>query len=94
VLEADLPRPRIAAESRLFLREPDLGTASRIATAINGQLGDKTALVEDEGSVRSSRSPTRCQAGAAMAKIRDLAVAPKRAAHGHRRQGRHRRRRR
>ncbi len=35
ILEADLPRPTIAATSRLLLREPDLGTATRIATAIN-----------------------------------------------------------
>ncbi|WP_145978960.1 flagellar basal body P-ring protein FlgI [Gemmatimonas phototrophica] len=75
VLEADLPRPTIAANSRLLLREPDLGTAMRIATAINGAMGEKTATVEDEGSVMVTL-PDSVQKPVAMAKIRDLAIAP------------------
>jgi flagellar P-ring protein precursor FlgI len=74
VLEADLPRPTIAATSRLLLREPDLGMATRIATAINGSMGDKTAVVEDEGSVIVTLADS-VQKPVAMAKIRDLAVA-------------------
>ncbi len=73
VLEADLPRPTIAATSRLLLREPDLGTAMRIATAINGAMGEKTATVEDEGSVMVT-IPDSVQKPVAMAKIRDLAI--------------------
>ena len=78
VLEADLPRPVVAASSRLLLREPDLGTATRIADAINSALGEKTAMVEDEGSVMvtladSVSKPT------ALARIRELSVRADRA---------------
>ena len=50
VLEVDpstLPPP----SPRLLLRQPDLPTASRIATAINLVFGDGTAKVEDPGSL-------------------------------------------
>lgn len=75
VLEADLPRPTIGAKSRLLLREPDLGLATRIATAVNAAMGEKTAQVEDEGSVLITLADS-VQKPVAMAKIRDLAVAP------------------
>jgi flagellar P-ring protein precursor FlgI len=75
VLEADLPRPAIVATSRLLLREPDLGTATRIAIAINATYGDKTATVEDEGSVIVTL-PDSVQKPTALARIRDLAVKP------------------
>ena len=75
VLEADLPRPTIAAVSRLLLREPDLGMATRIATAINSAMGEKTAIVEDEGAVIVTLADSVQQKPVAMAKIRDLAVA-------------------
>jgi flagellar P-ring protein precursor FlgI len=76
LLEADLPRPTLAASStRLFLREPDLGTATRIVGAINGQLGDNSATVEDEGSVRLNL-PAGAERAAAMAKVLELAVRP------------------
>lgn len=76
VLEADLPRPAIAAHSRLLLREPDLAMASKIAAAINGALGENTAIVEDEGSVIVSLADSIQQKPLAMAKIRELSVAP------------------
>ncbi len=75
VLEADLPRPAIVATSRLLLREPDLGTATRIAIVINATYGDKTATVEDEGSVIVTL-PDSVQKPTALARIRDLAVKP------------------
>lgn len=76
LLEADLPRPSLAASSaRLFLREPDLGTASRIAAAINGQIGDSAAAVEDEGAVRLNL-PAGAERAAAMARVLELAVRP------------------
>ena len=75
VLEADLPRPAIVATSRLLLREPDLGTAARIATAINATYGEKTATVEDEGSVIVTL-PDSVQKPTALARIRDLAIKP------------------
>ena len=37
--------------TRLLLRQPDLGTAQRIADAVNAELGDGVAMVEDPGSV-------------------------------------------
>lgn len=73
VLEADLPRPALATSSRLMLREPELGTATRIAAAINTAFGPKTAAVEDEGSVLVTLPDTAVKA-TALAKIRDLAV--------------------
>ncbi|MBL0173485.1 MAG: flagellar basal body P-ring protein FlgI [Gemmatimonadaceae bacterium] len=78
VLEADLPRPTIAATSRLLLREPDLGTATRIATAINGAFGEKTAVVEDEGSVQVTLADSMVKA-TAYTRIRELSVRPERA---------------
>jgi len=76
LLEADLPRPTLkASSSRLFLREPDLGTASRIASAINGQLGDSVASVEDEGSVMLAL-PVGAERAAALTRVLELAVRP------------------
>lgn len=78
ILEADLPRPTIAATSRLLLREPDLGTASRIAAAINSAMGEKTAVVEDEGSVQVTLADSVVKA-TAYTKIRELSIRPERA---------------
>ena len=75
LLEADLARPTIAATSRLILREPDLGTASRIAAAINGAFGDKTAAVEDEGSVQVTLADSVVKA-TAYTRIRELSINP------------------
>ena len=75
LLEADLPRPTIAATSRLLLREPDLGTASRIAAAINGAFGEKTAAVEDEGSVQVTFADSVIKA-TAYTRIRELSIRP------------------
>ncbi len=73
VLEADLPRPALVASSRLMLRDPELGTATRIALAINAAFGAKTAAVEDEGSVLVTLADSVVKA-TAFAKIRDLPV--------------------
>lgn len=54
LLEASLPRVEFASASRLLLREPDLATANRVATAINAELGGGMAAVEDPGSVALS----------------------------------------
>lgn len=78
VIEADLPRPALAANSRLQLREPELGTATRIAAAINTAFGANTAAVEDEGSVLVTLADTVVKA-TAMARIRDLSVRSERA---------------
>src|SRR5215207_40695 len=51
LVEGDLPRPTFASASRLLLRDPDVGTASRIAAAIDTALGAGTAKVEDPGAI-------------------------------------------
>ena len=73
VLEVDSPRPAIVTSSRLMLREPELGTATRIAAAINTAFGEKTAMVEDEGSVLLTLADSVVKP-TALARIRDLSV--------------------
>ncbi|MEP6729873.1 MAG: flagellar basal body P-ring protein FlgI [bacterium] len=75
LLEADLPKPQFATMSRLLLRDPDVGTASSIAAAINKELGDKSASVEDPGSILLAMKPDDKQDRAAiLTRIRDLRV--------------------
>lgn len=50
ILEVDPPTAGAPA-SRLVLRRPDLGTATRVADAINAAYGPGTARAEDPGSV-------------------------------------------
>jgi flagellar P-ring protein precursor FlgI len=78
-LEADLPRPTFAGASRLLLKEPDVGTAAKIAAAINAALGPKTASVEDPGAVALTL-PDSGDRAVLLAKVRELAVRPDRAA--------------
>jgi flagellar P-ring protein FlgI len=79
LLAVDLPRPDFAAVSRLVLREPDLGTASRIAAVINGALGPGTARVEDPGAIALDVAPDADRA-ALLTQIGELRVAPDRRA--------------
>jgi flagellar P-ring protein FlgI len=79
VLEADLPRPAFASVSRLLLRQPDLGTATRIVAAINAQIGNGVATVEDPGAVALNLPAGDDRAGQ-LARIGDLRVTPDRAA--------------
>lgn len=51
IIEREQRRPDFAMTSRLLLRTPDLGTAVRIAQAINAELGAGTASADDPGSV-------------------------------------------
>lgn len=50
LLEAELPVPP-PTRPRLLLQQPDLGTAARIAGAINDVFGAGTASVDDPGAV-------------------------------------------
>jgi flagellar P-ring protein precursor FlgI len=83
VLEAELPRPRLASTSRLLLRHPELATATRIAAAINDAFGTGAATVEDPGSVsiHITDSTVAENGGHAMhlARIGELRVSPHRA---------------
>jgi flagellar P-ring protein precursor FlgI len=79
LLEGELPRTAFATANRLLLREPDVGTASRIAAAINGTFGPNSAKVEDPGSIALTVADTSDRA-AVMTRIRELAVRPDRPA--------------
>jgi len=76
MLEADLPRPRVAAAPKLLLREPDMGTASRIAAVVDSVIGKGTASVEDPGSVALTLKDG--EASAQLAAIGMLRVEPTR----------------
>ena len=81
VLEANLPHPQLAASSMLLLREPDITTAARIATAVDSALGGKgLAAVQDPGAVRLSLTDTSAGLAAALAAIREIKVHPSRSA--------------
>jgi len=73
LIEGDLPRPTFASASRLLLREPDVGTASRIVAAIDTALGAGTAKVEDPGSIALTLKDSG-DVATQLAKIRDLTV--------------------
>jgi flagellar P-ring protein precursor FlgI len=75
MLEADLPRPQLASNTKLLLREPDLATATRIAAAIDSVFGVKgTATVEDPGAVALAIKDTAQGFAAALAKAREVRV--------------------
>lgn len=81
VLEANLPRPQLAASNLLLLREPDITTASRIATAIDSVLGGKgLAVVQDPGAVKLALKDTAAGLAAALSAIREIKIRPSRVA--------------
>jgi len=80
LIESDLPRPAFATSSKLLLRDPDVTMATRIATAINKELGDGTALVEDPGSIALAFKDQKDDHAAMFARIQDLRVQPQRSA--------------
>lgn len=80
VLEGSLPR--IAAgdgTTRLLLRDPDIGTAMRIATAIDSAFGGPVATVEDPGAVALDLTAVEGGEAAAMARMQEIRVALNRA---------------
>jgi flagellar P-ring protein precursor FlgI len=79
LLEADMARPQFASTNRLVLREPDVGTAARIALAINKALGDSTARVDDPGSVSLAfKADEKRDRATLLSTIRDVMVRPDR----------------
>lgn len=80
LMAIDLPRPSFATGSRILLREPNLGTASRIAQAINDAFGAGTAYVEDPGAVALSLPDDPAQRADALTRIGELRVRPDRPA--------------
>lgn len=79
LLERDMPRPAFASSSRLLLRQPDLGTAARIATAVNAAMGAGTATVEDPGSVALTLPADPVQRVTTLSQVEELRVQPVRA---------------
>ena len=81
LLEQAMAVPDYATEPVLYLRTPDVATASRIAEAVNADLGAGSATVQDPGAV-SLTLPTDSTAGpaATLARIGDLRVQPERSA--------------
>jgi flagellar P-ring protein precursor FlgI len=77
LLALDLPRPNFANSSLLLLREPNLGTATRIAAAINDEFGGGTALVEDPGAV-ALQLPANTDRATTFATIGELLIQPDR----------------
>ncbi len=80
LLEVDLPRPQFATSSKLLLREPDVTMATRIATAINKEMGDGSATVEDPGSIALSFKDSKTDKATQLARIQDMRVQPQRIA--------------
>jgi flagellar P-ring protein precursor FlgI len=80
LLELDLPRPQFVASSKLLLRDPDVTMATRIASAINKELGDNTATVEDPGSIALNIKDQKEDRASLLARIQDMRVQPQRTA--------------
>jgi flagellar P-ring protein precursor FlgI len=80
LLEVEMPRPKFAQSNSLLLREPDITMATRVATAINRELGDGTANVEDPGSIGLKLKEGKEDRAALFARIQDLRVQPQRIA--------------
>lgn len=81
VLEANLPRPPLAASNVLLLRDPDITTAARIAAAVDSVLGGRgIAVVQDPGAVRLALKDTSAGLAAALAAVRDIKIRPARTA--------------
>ena len=80
LLEGDLPRPQFTASSKLLLREPDVIMATRIATAINKELGEDMAKVEDPGSIALNFKDQKEDHAGVLARVQDLRVQPQRLA--------------
>lgn len=73
LLLADLPRTGETG-SRLLLREPNMGTAVRIAESINAGIGENTARVEDPGAIVLTLADTAAGTATMLSRIADLTV--------------------
>lgn len=81
VLEQPMPVPDFSKAPALYLRSPDIATASRIAEAIDKALGDSTATVRDPGAVELTlHGAAAANVPATMARIGDVRVEPERTA--------------
>jgi flagellar P-ring protein precursor FlgI len=79
LLEGALPRVEFASSSRLLMKQPDLGTANRVVQAINIEMGEGFAMVEDPGSIAlnlPAEAPARIEA---LTRVNELRIQPTRA---------------
>ncbi|HSW31128.1 MAG TPA: flagellar basal body P-ring protein FlgI [Longimicrobiales bacterium] len=80
LLEQPLPSPDYSTAPVLYLRQPDLGAAALIAAAVNAELGEGTAAVEDPGAVSLTLNGEAASSPAAsLARIGEIRVQPPRA---------------
>lgn len=81
LLEQMLPAPDFDDDRLLFLRNPNLGTATRIADAINTALGDGAAAVTDPGLIALQLSnDSTTSHSEILGQIGELMVEPQRTA--------------
>jgi len=81
ILEQALATPDFTQTSVLFLRNPHLLNATRIAQAINDEMGEGTAQVVDPGAVSLNLQADSIDNRAlALAQIGELSISPQRVA--------------
>ncbi len=81
LLEQAMAVPDFSTAPLLYLRTPDVATASRIAEAVNIDLGPGSATVQDPGAVALQLPADSASSPAAtLARIGELRVQPERAA--------------
>src|SRR3954465_13190344 len=76
LLELELPRPAFTASNKLLMRDPDVTMATRIATAINKEIGDGTATGEDPGCIALAFKDPKEDHATMLARIQDMRVQP------------------
>lgn len=80
LLEIEMPRPKFAQSNSILLKDPDVTMATRIATAINREMGDGTATVDDPGSVSLNLKDSKEDRATLLARIQDMRVQTQRVA--------------
>jgi flagellar P-ring protein precursor FlgI len=80
LLEIDMPRPKFSQSNAILLREPDVTMATRIAAAINLEMGDGTATVDDPGAISLNLKDAREDRATLLARIQNMRVQTQRVA--------------
>jgi flagellar P-ring protein precursor FlgI len=80
LLELDMPRPKFAQSNAILLREPDVTMATRIAAAINLEMGDGTATVDDPGSISLNLKDAKEDRATLLSRIQNMRVQTQRVA--------------
>jgi flagellar P-ring protein precursor FlgI len=80
LLELDMPHPKFAQSNSVLLKDPDVTMATRIAKAINLEMGDGTATVDDPGSISLNLKDSKEDRATLLARIQDMRVQTRRVA--------------